>query len=126
MLGVELLYSKEHEWIRVEGDVGIVGITEYAQDQLGEIVFVELPELGKDMKRGEVIGVVESTKAVSDIYSPVSGSILEVNTALDTNPELVNTNPEGDGWIFKIQMDELDELDTLMDEAEYREYTALL
>lgn len=117
-------YSKEHEWVLVEGTVATVGITDYAQDQLGDIVFVELPAIGDKVSKEDAFGVVESVKAVSDIYAPVSGKVLEVNDDLPENPEMLNEDAYGDGWIIKIEMSDPDELADLMNAAEYEEYVA--
>jgi glycine cleavage system H protein len=117
-------YSKEHEWVLVEGHVATVGITDFAQDQLGDIVFVELPTVGDKVSKEDAFGVVESVKAVSDIYAPVSGKVLEVNDDLPENPEMLNEDPYGDGWIIKIEMSDPDELNDLMTAAEYEEYVA--
>lgn len=115
----DLKYSKEHEWARPDGDGLIVGITDYAQDSLGEIVYVELPEEGCQVVRGEAFGVVESTKAVSDLYAPVSGTVGEVNDTLLDNPELINEDPYEDGWLIRITMSDQSELGNLMDVAGY-------
>ncbi|HEY8347582.1 MAG TPA: glycine cleavage system protein GcvH [Symbiobacteriaceae bacterium] len=115
----DLKYSKEHEWIRVEGNIGIVGITDFAQDQLGDVVFVELPQVGRELKQGEQFGVVESVKTVSDLYCPVSGKVVEVNTALESSPELVNKDPYGEGWMLKIEIKDPAELDQLLDADAY-------
>ena len=120
----DLKYSKEHEWVLVEGSVATVGITDYAQDQLGDIVFVELPAVGDKVSKEDAFGVVESVKAVSDIYAPVSGKVLEVNDDLPENPEMLNEDPYGDGWIIKIEMSDREELDDLMTAAEYEQYVA--
>jgi glycine cleavage system H protein len=120
----DLKFSKEHEWVLVEGSVATVGITDYAQDQLGDIVFVELPAVGDKVSKEDAFGVVESVKAVSDIYAPVSGKVVEVNDDLPENPEMLNEDPYGDGWIIKIEMNDPDELQDLMSAAEYEEYVA--
>ena len=120
----DLKYSKEHEWVLVEDNVATVGITDYAQDQLGDIVFVELPAIGDKVSKEDAFGVVESVKAVSDIYAPVSGKVLEVNDDLPDNPEMVNEDPYGDGWLIKIEMNDPDELQDLLTAAEYEEYVA--
>jgi glycine cleavage system H protein len=112
-------YSNEHEWIRVEGDVGTIGITNYAQEQLGDVVFVEVPAVGRKVAKGESVAVVESVKAASDIFSPVSGEIVEGNAALANSPGDVNAEPMGKGWFFKIRLSDKSELDGLMDEAAY-------
>ncbi|MEW8978692.1 MAG: glycine cleavage system protein GcvH [Symbiobacterium sp.] len=118
-----LKYTREHEWIRVEGNIGVVGITWFAQDQLGDVVFVELPEVGRELKQNEQFGVVESVKTVSDLYIPVSGKVVEVNKALDGSPELINQDPYGEGWILKIEIADPAELDNLLDAAAYEEFT---
>jgi len=120
----DLKFSKEHEWVLVEGNVATVGITDYAQDQLGDIVFVELPGVGDKVSKEDAFGVVESVKAVSDVYAPVSGKVLEVNDDLPENPEMLNEDPYGDGWMIKIEMNDPDELQDLMTAAEYEEYVA--
>ncbi len=120
----DLKYSKEHEWVLVEGSVATVGITDYAQDQLGDIVFVEMPAINDKVSKEDAFGVVESVKAVSDIYAPVSGKVLEVNDDLPENPEMVNEDPYGDGWMIKIEMNDPDELQDLMTAAEYEQYVA--
>ena len=112
-------YSQEHEWIRVEGDVGTIGITPYAQEQLGDVVFVELPQAGRKVAKGEACAVVESVKAASDIYAPVSGEVVEANAALADAPGDVNAEPMGKGWFFKLRLADKGELDGLMDEAAY-------
>ncbi len=117
-------YSKEHEWVLVEGNVATIGITDYAQDQLGDIVFVELPAIGDKVSKEDAFGVVESVKAVSDIYAPVSGKVLEVNDDLPDNPEMINEDPYGDGWMIKIEISDVDELQDLMSSTEYEEYVA--
>jgi glycine cleavage system H protein len=114
-----LYFSKDHEWIRVEGDVGTVGITDHAQEQLGEIVFVELPEAGRQVTKGGEVAVVESVKAASEIYAPVAGEVVEANEALADNPAMVNEDPEGGAWFFKIRLASPAELDELMDRAAY-------
>jgi len=119
----DLRYSKEHEWIRVEGSIGVVGITWFAQDQLGDVVFVEMPEVGRELKQGEQFGVVESVKTVSDLYSPASGKVIEVNTKLESAPELINQDPYGEGWILKIEVADPSELENLLDAAAYEAFT---
>lgn len=114
-----LKYTKEHEWIRVEGDIATVGISDYAQEQLGDVVYVELPEPGKAVARGNEAAVIESVKAASDIYAPVSGEVIEVNGKLEDEPETVNGSPTGEGWFMKIRLSDPGELDGLMDEAAY-------
>lgn len=117
-----LRYSKEHEWVMVEDNVATIGITEYAQQELGEVVYVELPEVGEKIVKDEPFGSVESVKAVSDIYAPVSGTVLEVNDALPESPETINEDPYGDGWMIKVEMSDADELKDLMDAESYAEY----
>ncbi len=116
------LYSREHEWIEVENGIGTVGISDYAQDQLGDVVFVELPEPGRTVVRDEEMCVVESVKAASEIYAPVSGEILEVNEALGDDPAQVNADPYGAGWFIRVRVKDVQELDGLMDEEVYREF----
>jgi glycine cleavage system H protein len=116
---MSLKYSNEHEWIRVEGEVGTVGISPYAQEQLGDVVFVEVPQAGRKVAKGESIAVVESVKAASDIYSPASGEVAEANAALAETPGDVNADPMGKGWFFKIKLANKTELDSLMDQAAY-------
>jgi len=118
----DLKYSKEHEWVRVEGDVAVVGISDYAQAQLGDVVFVELPEIGRQVAKDSEAAVVESVKAASEVYAPVSGEVVEVNNTLGDEPEMVNGAPMGDGWFFKIRIGNPSEIDDLMDEAAYQEF----
>jgi len=118
----DLKYSKEHEWLRVEGDVAVVGISDYAQAQLGDVVFVELPEIGRQVAKDSEAAVVESVKAASEVYAPVSGEVVEVNEALGDEPERVNGAPMGDGWFFKIRISNPSEIDELMDEAAYQKF----
>ena len=122
----ELRFTKEHEWIRVDGDVGTVGITDYAQTQLGDVVYVEVPAAGKKVTKGGEAAVVESVKAASEVYAPVSGEVTEGNGALADNPALVNSAPTGDGWFFKLRLANKGELAGLMDEAAYKSYLATL
>ena len=119
-------YTSEHEWISVEGDVGTVGISSHAQEALGDIVFAEVPESGRTLNKGDEAAVVESVKAASDVYSPVAGEVIEGNSALADDPALINRDPEGDGWFFKIRLADTSELDGLMDEAAYREWVKTL
>jgi len=112
-------YTSEHEWIRVEGDEAFVGITDYAQSELGEIVFIDVPTVGEEVGQGEVFGSVEAVKTVSDLNMPVSGEVLELNEALDAQPELVNNDPYGEGWIIRIAVKDASELDSLMDAKAY-------
>ena len=116
-------YTKDHEYIRVEGDVGVVGITDYAQNQLGDVVYVELPAVGKALSKGGEAAVVESVKAASEVYAPVSGEVVEVNSALEGAPSTVNDDPLGKGWFVKIKISNTAELDGLMDEAAYKAHT---
>ena len=118
----DLKYTREHEWLSIEDEVATVGITDHAQEQLGEVVFVELPAAGDKVEKGEPFGVVESTKAVSDIYAPISGEVAEVNDDLPDSPELVNEDAYGDGWMVKIAIGDESELEDLMTADEYREY----
>ena len=115
-------FTEEHEWVKVEGDIAVIGITDYAQKELGDVVYVELPPVGESYSQGDACSNIESVKAVSDIYAPLSGEITEVNEALEDKPELVNKDPYGEGWIFKLQMENPDELKGLMDETGYDEY----
>jgi glycine cleavage system H protein len=119
-------YSQEHEWISVEGDLGTIGITPYAQEQLGDVVFVELPQAGRKVAKGEACAVVESVKAASDIYAPVSGEVTEANPALADTPGDVNAEPMGKGWFFKLRLSNKSELDGLMDEAAYAAFVKSL
>lgn len=117
-----LKYTEEHEWARIEDEVVVIGITDYAQEALGEIVFVELPSEGEELEIGDTFGGVESTKSVSDLFSPISGDVIEVNELLLDSPESINTDPYGEGWIIKISPSNTDELDELMEPSEYSEY----
>lgn len=119
-------YTKEHEWILVDGDTGKIGITDYAQDQLGDIVYVELPEVGRQLEQQEVMGTIESVKAVSELYAPVAGEIVEANGALEEKPEEVNQDPHGEGWYCKIKLGDPSEVDALMDAAAYEELIGTL
>ena len=119
-------YTKEHEYIRVEGDTGVVGITDYAQEQLGDVVYVELPEIGKAMSRGDEAAVVESVKAASEIYAPVSGEVVAVNTELQGAPGTVNEDPAGKGWFIKLRIADPGEVDGLMTEAQYQDFLKTL
>jgi glycine cleavage system H protein len=119
----DLRYAENHEWVRAEGSKVRMGISDYAQDALGDIVFVELPEMGRVVSAGEAFAEVESTKSVSDVYAPVSGTVVEVNTALEDAPELVNSDPYGDGWFVVIEATDLAELDSLMDVTAYQAVT---
>ncbi|GAB4113784.1 MAG: glycine cleavage system protein GcvH [Candidatus Caldatribacteriota bacterium] len=117
-----LYYTKSDEWVKVEGDVGVVGITDYAQDQLGDIVYLEKIEKGKKIKQGEILTTIESVKAVSDVYAPISGEIIEVNEKLVENSSIINQDPYGEGWLAKIKIDKQNELSNLMKAKEYAEY----
>lgn len=117
-------FTEEHEWVEIEGKIATVGITEYAQQQLGDVVFVDVPAEGKSFDKGDEAAVVESVKAASDVYSPVSGTIVEGNEVLADEPGLVNSDPEGDGWFFKLELTDTAELDSLMDEAAYKKFVA--
>ena len=121
-----LYFTKEHEWIRVEGDTATVGISNHAQEALGDIVFAEVPEAGRNLSKGQEAAVVESVKAASDVYAPVSGDVIEGNQALGDDPSVINTDPEGAGWFFKLKLADRGELDGLMDEAAYREWVKTL
>jgi glycine cleavage system H protein len=114
-----LKYSEEHEWLRMEGDTVVIGITHFAQDSLGDVVFVELPEVGSDVKQFEKMGEIESVKAVSDLYSPVGGKVIEVNESLTDSPELVNDSPYEGGWMLKVEMADSSEIERLMSSSEY-------
>ncbi|MEN9445501.1 MAG: glycine cleavage system protein [Bacteroidota bacterium] len=116
----ELKYTKDHEWVRVEGNIAIVGITDFAQSELGDIVYVEVETEGEELAKEEIFGTVEAVKTVSDLYLPVSGKIVEFNTALEANPESVNSNPYGDGWMIKIEMSDASEVDGLLSADEYQ------
>ena len=115
-------YTKEHEWVRVEGDVGVVGITDHAQKELGDIVYVDLPKPGTHLDQGKTLGSVESVKAVSDIYAPVSGEVVEVNALLSTAPEKLNEDPHGDAWLVKIRLSAPDEIKRLLSAEDYQNY----
>jgi glycine cleavage system H protein len=123
---MSLYFTKEHEWIRVEGDTATIGISDHAQEQLGDIVFAEVPETGKRLSKGQEAAVVESVKAASDVYSPVSGEVVDGNSKVADDPSIVNSDPEGEGWFFKLKLDNPGELDGLMDEAAYREWVKTL
>ena len=115
-------YAKSHEYVHVEGGVGTVGITDYAQKELGDVVFVELPQVGSQLEAGDELGSIESVKAVSELFAPVSGEVVEINEALADKPELVNTDPYGDGWMIRIRLSDTSELEDLMNAEEYEEY----
>ena len=118
----EVKYSKEHEWIKIEGDVGTVGITQHATEMLGDIVFVELPDVGSTVEKDGNAGVVESTKAASDVYTPISGEVVENNQAIVDDPGKINSNPEKDAWFFKLKIKDSSELDSLMNKEEYDKF----
>ena len=117
-----LRFTRDHEWVRLDGDLAIVGITDYAQSQLGDVVYVELPEIGHRVKKGKEAAVVESVKAASEVYAPVSGEVAEINQMLTTEPAIVNADPMGDGWFIKLRLDDPKELDSLMDEEGYSRF----
>jgi glycine cleavage system H protein len=119
----DLKYTKDHEWVRVDGETGTIGITDYAQGELGDVVFVELPEAGKELQQGDSFGTIEAVKSVSDLYSPVSGTVAEVNGELSSTPELVNKDPYGKGWMVKITVANRVELDALLEAGAYSELT---
>ena len=123
---MSLYFTKEHEWIRVEGDTATIGISNHAQEQLGDIVFAEVPDAGRRLSKGQEAAVVESVKAASDVYAPVSGEVIEGNQAVADDPALVNTDPEGQGWFFKLKLDNPSELDGPMDENAYRDWVKSL
>ena len=123
---MSLYFTREHEWIRVEGDVATVGISDHAQGALGDIVFAEVPEAGKRLAKGDEAAVVESVKAASDVYAPVGGEVVEGNAAIADDPSLINRDAEGEGWFFKLKLDDPSELEELMDEAAYREWVKTL
>lgn len=124
MYPAEYRYTKEHEWIKLEGEIGIVGITDYAQHELGDVVFVELPKVGTKLKGGQSLGTIESVKAVSEIYSPASGEVIEVNSALSDTPEKINQDPHGAAWLIKLKLADKKEVAGLMDAAAYEAYIA--
>lgn len=115
-------YTKEHEWVRVEGDIGVVGITDHAQQELGDIVYVDLPKVGATVEQGKTLASVESVKAVSDVYAPVSGEVVEVNSLLATSPEKLNEDPHGDAWLVKIKLSAPDEIKQLLSPEDYQNY----
>ena len=120
----ELCYSEDHEWVKIEGEVATIGITDYAQEELGDIVFVELPQVGATLKQGATLGVVESVKAVSDVYAPVSGAVVEVNGHLSDHPETINESPYQDGWMVRVSMADAAEIGRLMTAEQYEAFTA--
>ena len=124
MVPSDLRYTKDHEWVRVDGDTATIGVTDFAANQLGDVVFVDLPEVGKSVDQFATFGVVESVKAVSDLYAPVSGEVVEVNGDLGSKPELVNSDPFGDGWMIKVKVGDPEQLGGLLDAAGYQKLTA--
>ena len=123
---MSLYFTKEHEWVRVDGDTATVGISNHAQEALGDIVFAEVPESGRQVSKGQEAAVVESVKAASDVYAPVSGEIIEGNSAVADDPSLINSDPEGEGWFFKLKLADQGELNALMDEGAYRDWIKTL
>ena len=123
---MSLYFTKDHEWVRVEGDVATVGISDHAQEALGDIVFADVPEAGRTVAKGDEAAVVESVKAASDVYAPVGGEVVEGNSALADDPSLINRDPEGEGWFFKLKLADSSELEGLMDEGAYREWVKTL
>jgi glycine cleavage system H protein len=123
---MSLFFTREHEWIRLEGDVATVGISDHAQQALGDIVFAEVPQAGKRVAKGEEAAVVESVKAASDVYSPVGGEVIEGNPAIADDPAMINRDPEGEGWFFKLKLDDPGEVEGLMDETAYRDWVKTL
>ena len=123
---VETRFTKDHEWVRLQGDIVTVGITDHAQEQLGDLVFVELPDVGREVETADAIAVVESVKAASDVYAPLAGKVAGVNQAVVDDPSLVNSEPEGEGWLFKLELSDSGAFDELMDEAAYREFLETL
>ena len=119
-------FTKDHEWIRIEGETAVVGITDYAQQQLGDVVFVELPDVGKALERGKDAAVVESVKAASEVFAPVDGEVTEINKLLQDQPDTVNSDPQGEGWFFKVKLADIAQLDTLLNETEYNNMIAEL
>lgn len=118
----DLLYSREHEWVRVDGDTAVLGITDFAQKELGEVVFVELPEAGQVFDSGDELGTIESVKAVAEVYTPVAGEIVEVNDSVIDDPELLNEDPQGEGWLVKLRFSSADDLKSLMSSEQYEEF----
>jgi len=120
----DLRYDKEHEWVRVEGDTAVIGISDFAQDQLGEVVYVDLPDVGDELAAGDTFGEIESVKSVSELFAPVSGTVVEVNDELDTASEVINSDPYGAGWMVKIELSDASQLDALMSAGEYEAFVA--
>ncbi len=123
---MSLYFTKDHEWVRIEGDTATIGISNHAQEALGDIVFAEAPEAGRRVAKGQEAAVVESVKAASDVYAPVSGEVIEGNAAIADDPAIINRDPEGEGWFFKLRLDNPGELDGLMDETSYRDWVKTL
>lgn len=121
---ISLKYTQEHEWIKIEGDIAVVGITDFAQSELGDVVFVEVETIGKNIAKDGVFGTVEAVKTVSDLFLPVSGEVIEFNAALNNNPELINTDPYGEGWVIKMKLNNLGDIGQLMDVDTYRSFVA--
>ncbi|TNE38511.1 MAG: glycine cleavage system protein GcvH [Alphaproteobacteria bacterium] len=119
---MSIKFTEDHEWVLLEGDIATIGVSDYAQEQLGDVVFVEVPEVGSDVSKGDELSVVESVKAASEVYTPVSGTVIGVNGDLEETPTLVNEEPQGGGWFVKIRIADASELDELMDEAAYKDY----
>jgi glycine cleavage system H protein len=117
----ELKYTKDHEWARIEGDIAVIGITDYAQGELGDIVYIELPEVGTELETEQSFGTIEAVKAVSDLFVPVSGEVVEINTNLESSPEIVNEDPYGEGWMIKIRFSDKNEVDNLLNKSQYEE-----
>lgn len=117
-----LKFTEDHEWVLLEGDIATIGVSNYAQEQLGDVVFVEVPEVGSDLKKGEELAIVESVKAASEVYTPIGGEVIEVNTELEDTPTLVNEEPMGDGWFAKLKVTDPSEIDDLMDEEAYNSF----
>ncbi|MCI0582354.1 MAG: glycine cleavage system protein GcvH [Chloroflexi bacterium] len=124
MVPGDLRYTKDHEWVRIDGDEATVGVTEYAAEQLGDVVFVDLPQVGRVLEQHATFGVVESVKAVSDLYAPLAGEVLAVNEALASRPELVNSQPFGDGWMIRVRLADVGQVDGLLDPADYERLVA--
>jgi glycine cleavage system H protein len=122
----DIRFTKEHEWMRLDGDIATVGITDHAQEQLGDVVFVELPEIGRELTADEACAVVESVKAASDVYAPLAGKIVEINQSIIDDPSLVNSDAQGEGWFFRIELDDTGAFEALMDQAAYDEYLETL
>ncbi len=119
----DLYYTEQHEWLKVDGQTGLIGITDFAQNALGDVTFVELPAVDDEIKKGDELIVIESTKAASDVYAPVSGKIIEVNQAMEDEPERINSDPYGKGWLVKIQLDDASEIETLLSPEAYEQHT---